>query len=83
MSDELSAMNLIAWSWRLELAARNGSRSERMLFGQTSVGATRVTFEIGLDGRLPRAWKRMKTAEYSQAVPQASRTGRQLATRSA
>ena len=60
-----------------------GGRYGQMLRRRTNIAGTRVTFEVGLEGRLRRARKRVKAADHTQAVLKALRTGRLEHTQSA
>ena len=61
-----------------KVAARYGSWGEKTLYGRTSIGMTRSTFIVGLDGLLLRVWKRARAADHGATVLKALR---QLAAR--
>ena len=45
-----------------------GVWGEKSLYGRTYMGIERATFLFGVDGRLVRAWRRVKVAGHVQAV---------------
>ena len=46
---------------------------EKTLYGRTSMGIERSTFLFGADGRLVKAWRKVRVAGHAQAVLEAAR----------
>ena len=45
-----------------------GTWGEKQLYGKTYMGIERATFLFGADGRLARAWRKVKVPGHAQAV---------------
>lgn len=45
-----------------------GVWGEKQLYGRTYLGIDRATFLFGADGRLARAWRKVRVAGHAQAV---------------
>ena len=50
-----------------------GTWGEKQLYGKTYMGIERATFLFGADGRLRRAWRKVKVPGHAQAVLDAAR----------
>lgn len=50
-----------------------GTWGEKQLYGKTYMGIERATFLFGADGRLIRAWRKVKVPGHAQAVLDAAR----------
>ena len=48
-----------------------GTWGEKMLYGKTYMGIERATFLFGRDGRLVRAWRKVKVPGHAEAVLEA------------
>jgi peroxiredoxin Q/BCP len=50
-----------------------GTWGEKQLYGRTYMGIERATFLFGADGRLARAWRKVRVPGHAQAVLEAAR----------
>ncbi len=50
-----------------------GTWGEKQLYGKTYMGIERATFLFGADGRLARAWRKVKVPGHAQAVLEAAK----------
>ena len=55
------------------LSGAFGTWVEKSLYGRKYMGMERATFLIGADGRVARAWRKVKVAGHAQAVLDAAR----------
>jgi peroxiredoxin Q/BCP len=51
-----------------------GTWGEKQLYGKTYMGIERATFLFGADGRLVRAWRKVKVPGHAPAVLEAAQT---------
>jgi peroxiredoxin Q/BCP len=50
-----------------------GAWGEKSMYGRTFMGITRATFLIGPDGRIARAWPKVKVDGHAEEVLAAAR----------
>ena len=56
-----------------QACAAFGTWGEKQLYGKTYLGIERATFLFGADGRLARAWRKVRVRGHAEAVLDAAR----------